>query len=199
MPPALMAATPVGATTIIRLAECSLTAFRKVVLPVPALPVRKMLIPVCSTNSHAVASSLFCSIVHVWLYSHYHIVRIQASRHHGYLSPPWTTAPLRHHLTKCQTHRMAQSSSVIQSYAIFYEPPSFFQSFLVSALTSPYLHAMARGSYLKCQINITKKGYPSCHLIACQKTYQQPIDIRPGRIHGAPVIPLVLIGSMTKA
>ena len=61
-PPALMAATPVGATTIIRFDERSLTVLRNVVLPVPAFPVRKMLVPVCSTNSHAVASSLLCSI-----------------------------------------------------------------------------------------------------------------------------------------
>ena len=57
-----MAATLVGATTIIRFDERSLTVFRKVVLPVPAFPVRKMLVPVCSTNSHAVASSLLCSM-----------------------------------------------------------------------------------------------------------------------------------------
>ena len=61
-PPALMAATPVGATTIIRFDERSLTVLRNVVLPVPAFPVRKMLVPVCSTNSHAVASSLLCSM-----------------------------------------------------------------------------------------------------------------------------------------
>ena len=62
-PPALMAATPVGATTMGRLRERSTTVFRKVVLPVPALPVRKMLRPVFSTKSHAVRSSLFSFIV----------------------------------------------------------------------------------------------------------------------------------------
>ena len=58
-----MAATPVGATTIMRLADRSLMAFRNVVFPVPALPVRNMLVPVCSTKSQACLSSLFCSIV----------------------------------------------------------------------------------------------------------------------------------------
>ena len=52
-PSALTAATPVGATTIAVLALRLSTSFRKVVLPVPALPVRKMLTPVCSTKSHA--------------------------------------------------------------------------------------------------------------------------------------------------
>ena len=41
-PPALMAATPVGATTINRFDDFSTTVFRNVVLPVPALPVRNM-------------------------------------------------------------------------------------------------------------------------------------------------------------
>ena len=72
-PPALMAATPVGATTMGRFLEPAITSFRNVVLPVPALPVKKMLRPVFSTKSHAVRSipdvssvarslSLFCSI-----------------------------------------------------------------------------------------------------------------------------------------
>ena len=61
-PPALIAATPVGATTIGRLRDCSTIFFKNVVLPVPALPVRKMLWPVFSTKSHAVSNSLFCSI-----------------------------------------------------------------------------------------------------------------------------------------
>jgi hypothetical protein len=34
-----------------------------VVLPVPALPVRKMLVPVFSTKCHAISNSLFVSIV----------------------------------------------------------------------------------------------------------------------------------------
>ena len=65
IPPALMAATPVGATTIDRFLLCSTTVFKKVVLPVPALPVRKILRPVCSTKSHAMRSSsfVFVSIV----------------------------------------------------------------------------------------------------------------------------------------
>ena len=50
-PPALMAATPVGATTAIRLAVLEGRLFRNVVFPVPALPVRKMCASVCSTSS----------------------------------------------------------------------------------------------------------------------------------------------------
>ena len=61
-PSALIAATPVGATTTDRLRLCSTTAFRNVVLPVPALPVRKILRPVFSTKSHACLSSAFRSI-----------------------------------------------------------------------------------------------------------------------------------------
>ena len=38
-----MAATPVGATTAICFAQFSRIYFKKVVLPVPAFPVRKML------------------------------------------------------------------------------------------------------------------------------------------------------------
>ena len=62
-PPALMAATPVGATTMERFLLCSTTVFRKVVFPVPALPVRKMLRPVCSTKSHASCRAWFSSVV----------------------------------------------------------------------------------------------------------------------------------------
>jgi hypothetical protein len=40
-PPALMAATPVGAVTIIRLAVFPFRFCRKVVFPVPAFPVKK--------------------------------------------------------------------------------------------------------------------------------------------------------------
>ncbi|EFC76788.1 hypothetical protein HMPREF0649_00100 [Segatella buccae D17] len=61
-PAALMAATPVGATTTMRFMLCSFSALRNVVLPVPAFPVRKILFPVCSTKSHASRISLFCSM-----------------------------------------------------------------------------------------------------------------------------------------
>ena len=61
-PPALMAATPVGATTIGLLRDCSTTAFRNVVFPVPALPVKNMLCPVFSTKSHAVCTILYASL-----------------------------------------------------------------------------------------------------------------------------------------
>ena len=63
MPPALMAATPVGATMMLRFLLRSLRVRRNVVLPVPAFPVRKMLIPVCSTKSHALRSSWFFSML----------------------------------------------------------------------------------------------------------------------------------------
>ena len=56
-PPALMAAMPVGATTTTLFLDSSTTLLRKVVFPVPALPVRKTLFPVFSTNSHAVFNS----------------------------------------------------------------------------------------------------------------------------------------------
>ena len=48
-PPALIAATPVGATTAQRLSQLSTIWRRKVVFPVPALPVRKRLNPVSRT------------------------------------------------------------------------------------------------------------------------------------------------------
>ena len=47
----------------IAILKCFFTIFKKVVLPVPALPVRKMLCSVCSTNSQASFSSVFSSIV----------------------------------------------------------------------------------------------------------------------------------------
>ncbi len=53
MPPALMAATPVGAVMTIRLEFSSLIWCRNVVLPVPALPVRKIFLPVLRTYSNA--------------------------------------------------------------------------------------------------------------------------------------------------
>jgi hypothetical protein len=52
-PPALMAATPVGATTTIRLGERLRSSRRNVVLPVPARPVRKTFSPVEARNSLA--------------------------------------------------------------------------------------------------------------------------------------------------
>ena len=50
-PPALIAAIPVGATTMCFLRVFFTKLFRKVVLPVPALPVKKTLLFVCSSNS----------------------------------------------------------------------------------------------------------------------------------------------------
>src|SRR6187401_3709835 len=52
-PPALIAATPVGATTAICFGQFSLIYFRNVVLPVPALPVRKIFLELWFTNSAA--------------------------------------------------------------------------------------------------------------------------------------------------
>jgi hypothetical protein len=42
VPPALIAATPVGATIARFFIQLSLMCFRKVVFPVPALPVKKI-------------------------------------------------------------------------------------------------------------------------------------------------------------
>src|SRR6186997_1937777 len=52
-PPALIAATPVGATTAICFGQFSLIYFRNVVLPVPALPVRKIFLELWFTSSAA--------------------------------------------------------------------------------------------------------------------------------------------------
>src|SRR5690349_14788746 len=53
VPPQWIAATPVGATTAVFLVVVFLMCFRKVVLPVPAFPVRKMGREVCVINSSA--------------------------------------------------------------------------------------------------------------------------------------------------
>jgi len=57
----LIAATPVGAVTIICFGDACFSWCRKVVLPVPALPVRKMLWLVVATNSRASCISGFDS------------------------------------------------------------------------------------------------------------------------------------------
>ena len=62
MPPAFMAAMPVGASTTIRLGDPAFSRCRKVVFPVPALPVRKRCVPVLSMNCQARSSSVFCSM-----------------------------------------------------------------------------------------------------------------------------------------
>ena len=54
-----MAATPVGATMIMRFGVRSFNVLRKVVFPVPALPVRKTLVFVREMYSQAKWSSLF--------------------------------------------------------------------------------------------------------------------------------------------
>ncbi|MEN9443906.1 MAG: hypothetical protein RIS47_796, partial [Bacteroidota bacterium] len=56
-PAALMAATPVGATTTIRLLHDWRKWYRKVVLPVPALPVRNMFRLVNRAKSSAIESA----------------------------------------------------------------------------------------------------------------------------------------------
>ena len=48
VPPALMAAMPVGASTTMRLGDSERSRRRKVVFPVPALPVRNRLVSVVS-------------------------------------------------------------------------------------------------------------------------------------------------------
>lgn len=62
-PPALMAAIPVGARTTIRFGDLRLSSFRKVVFPVPALPVRNKLALVFSIMSQAFRDSSFISIL----------------------------------------------------------------------------------------------------------------------------------------
>ena len=61
-PPALIAATPVGATTIIRLGERCFNSRKNVVFPVPALPVKKILVPVYSRKLKASSNRGFVSI-----------------------------------------------------------------------------------------------------------------------------------------
>src|SRR5665213_1929864 len=61
-PPALIAATPVGAATIIFLEQFSFKYFRKVVFPVPALPVRKIFSLVSVTKRYARSNISLCSI-----------------------------------------------------------------------------------------------------------------------------------------
>ena len=62
-PLALIAATPVGATTTNLFLDSYFTFLRKVVLPVPAFPVRKIFRSVFSTKFHAKSSSVFFIIV----------------------------------------------------------------------------------------------------------------------------------------
>ena len=57
-----MAAMPVGASTTMRLGHSAFSRRKKVVLPVPALPVRNKWVPVFSMNCHVKASSGFCFI-----------------------------------------------------------------------------------------------------------------------------------------
>ena len=58
-PPALMAATPVGATITAFLEVCCLIYFKNVVLPVPALPVKKICLDVLLTRSAARLNMVF--------------------------------------------------------------------------------------------------------------------------------------------
>lgn len=58
LPPAFMAAMPVGASTTARFRVASLNLRRNVVLPVPAFPVRKTFAPVLSTKCHTNSKSL---------------------------------------------------------------------------------------------------------------------------------------------
>ena len=68
-PPALIAATPVGATTIMRFGERSFSCRKKVVFPVPAFPVRNTLTPVCSKKSRANSNcGLLSMFVVLWMF-----------------------------------------------------------------------------------------------------------------------------------
>ena len=60
---AMVAAIPVGAKTTIRLGDLRLSSFKKVVFPVPALPVRNKLALVFSIMSQAFRDSSFISIL----------------------------------------------------------------------------------------------------------------------------------------
>ena len=59
IPPALIAAIPVGARIIILLGDSFTSVLRNVVLPVPAFPVRNMFVPVCAISVLASSSSGF--------------------------------------------------------------------------------------------------------------------------------------------
>ena len=61
-PFALIAATPVGATTTILFNDAAFTLCKKVVFPVPALPVIKRFLSVFSINWRARSSSAFLGI-----------------------------------------------------------------------------------------------------------------------------------------
>ena len=67
IPPAFIAAMPVGASTTILLGLRSFSLRRKVVFPVPALPVRNRCVPVFSMKLQARLSSSFCSICPLFL------------------------------------------------------------------------------------------------------------------------------------
>src|SRR5882757_7870653 len=56
-PPALTAATPVGATTTTLFCVAAASSFSSVVLPVPAFPVTKECLRVCRTNCSASSNS----------------------------------------------------------------------------------------------------------------------------------------------
>ena len=65
VPPALIAATPVGARTTKRLSVVPVIYLRKVVLPVPAFPVRKTDLPVSLTYLSAASNTLSFSTVSI--------------------------------------------------------------------------------------------------------------------------------------
>src|SRR2546423_301259 len=94
-----MAATPVGAVTTIRLGLSSLICCRKVVLPVPALPVRKMIFRVLRTYSNARSSwgfetKLMCwSVPFTVRLAMFYAFRIRQAEHRA----------MQHHYFKRQT------------------------------------------------------------------------------------------------
>ena len=62
LPPALIAATPVGATTTVFFSDWDSRFFRKVVFPVPAFPVKKMCCWVSLMKENAKDASELVSI-----------------------------------------------------------------------------------------------------------------------------------------
>ena len=63
-PLALIAATPVGATTTNRFKDSAFIVCKKVVFPVPAFPVKKIDLSVLLTKSQANSSCMFLDIYH---------------------------------------------------------------------------------------------------------------------------------------
>src|SRR5690606_30285794 len=115
-----MAATPVGAMTIIRLGSVCFRLVRKVVLTVPALAVRKTLMLVWKMNSLASSSWLFCFIIVFTIFSlekdnpgsGYFILRIKESALKIYIFPAGCTLQLTSICIVFAFHREMNALSV---------------------------------------------------------------------------------------